>query len=254
MVLPSLTAAPATGSAWPSASSGRALSSELLVRLRIFHAGAVGGVQRPPAGLLHRAAFGGELRASALHGDSGFGVGIGRGHRAQQAQGHQLQNGPFAHRQSRQVRLPDVSGGDHRMVVGHFLVVDDRRRIAGNGDALAERHGVGDQVHQHRQALGHVGSQVAAVGPGIGTELLFIEVLQVVQGLLGRIPQQAVGIPLEGGQVIEGGRLLGFVFAFHPLDRGRAALASTFQLFGGSFLCPCARWKRKSRATPAVTV
>ena len=29
VVLPSLTAAPATGSAWPSVSSGRALSSEL---------------------------------------------------------------------------------------------------------------------------------------------------------------------------------------------------------------------------------
>ena len=73
----------------------------VLIRLRIFHAGAVSGVQFPPAGLLHRAAFGGELRAIALHRDSGLGVGIGRGHRAQQAQGHQLQNCPFAHRQSR---------------------------------------------------------------------------------------------------------------------------------------------------------
>ena len=121
------------------------------------------------------------------------------------------------------------------MMIGHFLIVDDCRRIAGDGNTLTERHGVGDQVHQHRQALGHVGGQVAAVGPGIGTEFLFIEILQVVQGLLGRISQQAVGIPLEGGQVIEGRRLFGFVFAFHPLDCGRAALASPFQLFGGSF-------------------
>ena len=72
------------------------------------------------------------------------------------------------------------------MVVGHFLVVDDRRRIAGNGDAFAERHGVGDQIHQHRQTLGHIGGQVAAVRPGIGAELLFIEVLQIVQRLLRR--------------------------------------------------------------------
>ena len=115
------------------------------------------------------------------------------------------------------------------MVVGHFLVVDDRRRIAGNGDALAERHGVGDQIHQHRQALGHVGGQVAAVRPGIGAELLFIEVLQIVQRLLGREPQQAVGVPLEGGEVIEGGRLLGFVPALHLFDRHRAALTGVFQ-------------------------
>ena len=121
------------------------------------------------------------------------------------------------------------------MVVGHFLVVDDRRRIAGNGDALAERHGVGDQIHQHRQALGHVGGQVAAVRPGIGAELLFIEVLQVVQCLLRREPQQAVGVPLESGEVIEGGRLLGFVPALHLLDRHRTALAGSFQLFGIGF-------------------
>ena len=122
------------------------------------------------------------------------------------------------------------------MVVGHFLVVDDRRRIAGNGDAFAERHGVGDQIHQHRQTLGHIGGQVAAVRPGIGAELLFIEVLQIVQRLLRREPQQAVCVPLEGGEVIEGGRLLGFVLAFHLFDRHRAALAGVFQLFGIGFL------------------
>ena len=211
------------------------LAFVVVVRLRIFHAGAVGGVQRPPAGLLHRAAFGGELRAIAFHRDSGLGVGIGRGHRAQQAQGHQLQNCPLTHRQGGQVRLPDVAGGDHRMMVGHFLVVDDRRRIAGDGDALAERHGVGDQIHQHRQPLGHVGSQVAAVGPGIGAELLFIEVLQVVQCLLRSEAQQSIGVPLECCQVVEGGRLLGFVLALHLFHRGGRTLTGGFQLFGIGF-------------------
>ena len=207
----------------------------LFVRLHIFHAGPVGGVQRPPAGLLHRAALGGKLRTGALHRDRSFIVDIGRGHRTQQPQRHQLQNGPFPHWQSRQIRLPDVPGRDHRMVVGHFLVVDDRCYIAGDGDAFAERHGVGDQIHQHRQALGHIGGQVTAVRPGIGAELLFIEVLQIVQRLLRREPQQAVGVPLEGGEVIEGGRLLGFGLALYLLDRHRAALAGSFQLFGIGF-------------------
>ena len=186
--------------------------------------------------MLHRAAFGGELRAIALHNNGSFRKGIGLGHSAQQPQGHQLQNRSFAHRQRDQIRLPDVPGGNHGMVVGHFLVVDDRRRIAGNGDAFAEQHGVGDQIHQHRQALGHVGGQVAAVRPGIGAELLFIEVLQIVQRLLRREPQQAVGVPLEGGEVIEGGRLLRFVPALHLFDCHRAALAGAFQLFGIGFL------------------
>jgi len=41
---------------------------------------------------------------------------------------------------------------------------------------------------------------------------------------------------LEGGEVIEGGRLLGFVPARHLFDRHRAALAGVFQLFGIGFL------------------
>ena len=114
------------------------------------------------------------------------------------------------------------------MVVGHFLVVDDRRRIAGNGDAFAEQHGIGGQIHQHRQTLGHVRGQVAAVRPGVGAELLFIEVLQIVQRLLRRIAQQAVGVPLEGGQVIERGRLLGFVPALHLFHRGGRTLTDSF--------------------------
>ena len=130
----------------------------IAVRLRIFHAGSVGGVQHSPAGLFHRAAFGGELRTGTVHSDRRFRIGVGLGHRTQQPQRHQLQNSPLAHRQSGQVCALDVAGGDHGMVVGHFLVVDDRRRIAGNGDTLSERHGIGDQIHQHRQTLGHVRS------------------------------------------------------------------------------------------------
>ena len=42
------------------------------VRLRIFQPSAVGSVQRPPAGALHRFALGGKLRTGTLHGDSSF--------------------------------------------------------------------------------------------------------------------------------------------------------------------------------------
>ena len=60
--------------------------------------------------------------------------------------------------------------------------------------------------------------------------------MQIVQRLLRREPQQAVGVPLEGGEVIEGGRLLRFVPALHLFDCHRAALAGAFQLFGIGFL------------------
>ena len=110
-------------------------------------------------------------------------------HRAQQAQSYKFQNHPFTHRQAGQVCAMKIAGRNHRMVVGHFLIVDDQSLIAGNGDPFAKRHGVGNQIDQHRQSLRHIRSQIAAVCAGIGAELLFIEVLQIVQGLLGCEPQ-----------------------------------------------------------------
>lgn len=127
--------------------------------------------------MLHRPAFGGKLNTGALHGDRSFGIGMGLGHSAQQTQSHQLQHRPFAHRQTGQVSILDITGGDHRMMVGHFLVVDNRIGIAGNRDSFSEGHSISNQIHQHRQTLGHVRSQIAAVRAGIGAELLFIQVL-----------------------------------------------------------------------------
>ena len=157
-------------------------------------------------------------------------------HRAQQALCYQLQHRLFANRQAGQVSVLEIAGRDHCMVVGHFFVVDDRTGITGNGDPFAKRHGVGNQIDQHRQSLRHIRSQIAAVRAGIGAELLFVQILEVVQGLLGRISQQSVGIPLEGSQVIEGGRLFQFVAAFHLFDRHIRTLAGGFQLLGSSLV------------------
>ncbi len=157
-------------------------------------------------------------------------------HRAQQAQGYKFQNHPFTHRQAGQVGVLKIAGRNYRMVVGHFLVVDDLSCITGNGDPFAKRHGVGNQIDQHRQSLRHIRSQIVAVCAGIGAELLFIQVLQIVQGLLCGVSQQSVGIPLEGSQVIEGGRLLGFVLALHLFHCRIRTLAGSFQLLGSSLV------------------
>ena len=42
--------------------------------------------------------------------------------------------------------------------------------------------------------------------------------MQIVQSLLGSVPQQPVGIPLEGGQVIQQGGILDFLPPLHRLD------------------------------------
>ena len=127
-------------------------------------------------------------------------------HRAQQALCYQLQHRLFAHRQAGQIRTLEVAGRDHRMMVGYFLVVDDRTGIAGNGDPFPKRHGLGNQIDQHRQAFSHIARQIAAVCSGIGDELLFIKALCIVQGLLcgeTQPPEEAKEIPQVAGSLEE---------------------------------------------------
>ena len=59
-----------------------------------------------------------------------------RGYGAQQAQGHQLQHRFFSRRKGRKVCILEISGRDYCVVVGYFLIVDDRMRITGNGCLL----------------------------------------------------------------------------------------------------------------------
>ena len=100
----------------------------------------------------------------------------------------------------------------------------------------AKRHSIGNQIHQHRQAVCHITGQIAAVSTGIGAELLFIQALQIVQGLLGRKSKQAVGISLQSSQVIKGRWLFGLFLALHLFDCDICTLTGFFQLFGSSFI------------------
>ena len=87
------------------------------------------------------------------------------------------------------------------MVIGYLFGVAHllSQNIAG-GIQCADS---GSAQNDCRDTSKHIVGQIAAVRPGIGTQLLFIERLQIVQGLLGGIPQKPVGIPLQGSQVIE---------------------------------------------------
>ena len=161
---------------------------------------------------------------------------MGLGYGAHQTQGHQLQHRFFSRRKGRKVCILEISGRDYCVMVGYFLIVDYRLRITGNGDFFAKRHGVDNQVHQHRQAVCHITGQIAAVSTGIGAELLFIQALQIVQGLLGRKSKQTVGISLQGSQVIEGRRLFGLFLALHLFDRDSCTLAGFFQLLSSGLI------------------
>lgn len=87
------------------------------------------------------------------------------------------------------------------MVVADLFAAAHLPRTDGCGRLRAADTGAAQR--QRVYAAFHIVGEVAAVGAGVGAELLFIETLQIIQRLLRRVPKQAVRVPLEGGQVVE---------------------------------------------------
>ena len=93
-------------------------------------------------------------------------------------------------------------------MVRYLLVVHQRQNIGKKLRAGVEGRHPRRQMQDHGGGLRHVNRQIPAVRAGIGQQLLFIERLGVVQGLLGRVAEHPVCLPLQGGQVVQLGRLL----------------------------------------------
>ncbi len=113
----------------------------------------------------------------------------------------QLQHFAFTKGQRHQIRFSCADGGDDGVVVGHFFVVAhlfcvDSRGRCHTTDSGSRRNKAADTVL-------HILGQKAAVCTGVGTELLFIEGLEIIKGLLGGVAQDAVCITLECGQIVE---------------------------------------------------
>ena len=175
----------------------------------------------PPAGVRDRFPLGLELVSGALQRDGGLRIAAGVAHSADKAQGDQVQHRQLPGGQLRKVGGLQRFRGDDGMVVGHLLPVDDLSGVHGGGGVRGDITLFLHHLHQPRQHPRHVLREVAAVRPGVGDELLLIEALSVVQSLLRREAQLTVGVPLEGGQVVERRGLLRPVLAFHILHRCR---------------------------------
>ena len=93
------------------------------------------------------------------------------------------------------------------MVVGYILIGDhglhQREEVC---EAIKGRQ-LCRQVDHAGSRFCHVGGQIPAVRAGIGQQLLFVEALGVVKGLLRRVSEQAVCLTLQGGKIIELRRL-----------------------------------------------
>ena len=128
--------------------------------------------------------------------------------RTQQLAADHQEDIAFAHRQRRHIRLFQLQGGNQGVVVGYPLVVHQRRNIWEKLRAGIEGRYPCRQMQDHGGGLRHIARQIPAVRAGIGQQLLFIERLGVVQGLLGRVAEHPICLPLQGGQVVQLGRFL----------------------------------------------
>ena len=138
----------------------------------------------------------------------------------QQLAADQQQDIALAHRQRRDIRLFQLQGGNQGVVVGYLLVIHQRRNIGEKLRAGIEGRHPCRQMQYNRGSLRHVNRQIPAVRAGIGQQLLFIERLGVVQGLLGRVAEHPVCLPLQGGQVIQFGRFLHLFLPHHGYAHG----------------------------------
>lgn len=99
------------------------------------------------------------------------------------------------------------------MVVADLFAIAHLRRVHGRGQIRAADAAC--TAHDGRDRGQHIVGQKAAVGSGIGTELLFVKRLQIVERLLRRMAEQPVRVALERGQIVE---RRGFLVLFLPVE------------------------------------
>ena len=183
-----------------------------------------------PAGSKNGFALGGKALTGTVQRNDCFRIAVGLIHRSKQALCRQLQHLSFAQRQRGHVYLFRADGRDNGVVVGDFFAA--AYLLGADGLRLLHAADSGSGGNKAGDAALHIVSQIAAVGSRVGTELLFIEGLEIIEGLLRGVAENAVGVALERGQVIEGGRFLRLFLALHAFDRCCLALAGVGDSIG----------------------
>ena len=181
-----------------------------------FQGGAEPLVDFFPTGNKHRLSLGGELVPGAGEHSSHSFVLIGRGYRAEQFGADKVHQLAFTLGKTSETLLYKFGRGDDGVVVRYLFAVQNPAHFRGQVKPL----GKGQQPQQVRHkmlcCLAHILGQILAVGAGIGQQFLFVKLLGVIKGLFCGKTEQTVCFPLQGGQVIELGRLF---CLFLPLDR-----------------------------------
>ena len=155
----------------------------------------------PPTHMKDCFPFGGKGISAAVQPCLGLQIDEGRADRHKHLTGNKAQDLPFACGQGFQICFARRHRGNDGVVVADLFAAAHLPRTDGCGRLRAADARTAQR--QRVYAALHIVGEIAAVGAGVGAELLFVETLQIIQRLLRRVPKQAVRIPLEGGQVVE---------------------------------------------------
>ena len=181
-----------------------------------FQGGAELLVDLFPAENKHRFSLGGELAPGAGEHSSHSFVLMGRGYRAEQLGADKVQQLAFTLGKAGESLLCKFCGRNDGVVVRYFFAVQHPVHFRGQVKPLGKGQQPQQVRHKMLYRLAHILGQILAVRAGIGQQFLFVKLLGVIKGLFCGKTEQTVCFPLQGGQVIELGRLF---CLFLPLDR-----------------------------------
>ena len=177
------------------------------IRRLFLQEGTENAVDFPPAFGDDALALCGEGMAAAVKGGRDRLIHIRFRRCTQQLAADQQKQVAFAQGQSLDICLFNFHCGNDSVVVGYIFIGDHGLHQREEVCAAIKRRQFRCQVDHAGSRFHHVGGQMPTVCAGIGQQLLFVEALGVVKGLLCRVSEQAVCLPLQGGKVIELRRL-----------------------------------------------
>lgn len=141
--------------------------------------------------------------AAALKGGCYGLILIGICRRTKQTAADKKEQIALTHGQTGDICLFGLHRGNDSVVVGHVLIGYHKLHQGIEAAALIKGRHLRRKVDHTGGGFCHIKGKIAAVGTGIGQQFLFIEGLGVIKGLFCRVPENAVGLSLQGGKIVQ---------------------------------------------------
>lgn len=95
-------------------------------------------------------------------------------------------------------------------MICHLAIVDDPFGVHRQIQPRSEGKRTRNRLNEIGKRYCHIAGQKTAVRARVGQQTLFVQCLRIIQRLLGCIAKETVGFTLQGGQIVQRGRLFCF--------------------------------------------